>query len=68
MIYRVLGGEGSVTMTRMPFLVERAMITVLRACIHMLDREDMGVSKYSAPWWSMTMIIIIPANIEAVDP
>ncbi|CAN0199672.1 unnamed protein product, partial [Hapterophycus canaliculatus] len=38
---RVLGGEDSVTMTRMPYLVERAMVTVLRACIHMLDREDM---------------------------
>ena len=37
---RVLGGEGSMTMTRMPFLVERAIVTVLRACIHMLDRED----------------------------
>lgn len=41
---RVLGGEDSVTMTRMPYLVERAMVTVLRACIHMFDREDMGVS------------------------
>lgn len=30
-------------MTRMPFLVERAMVTVLRACIHMFDREDMAV-------------------------
>lgn len=42
---RVLGGEDSVTMTRMPYLVERAMVTVLRACIHMFDREDMGVRK-----------------------
>lgn len=42
---RVLGGEDSVTMTRMPYLVERAMVTVLRACIHMFDREDMGVSE-----------------------
>lgn len=40
---RVLGGEGSLTMIRLPFLVERAMVTVLRACIHMLDRKDMEV-------------------------
>ncbi len=51
----MLGGEDSVTMTRMPYLVERAMVTVLRACIHMFDREDMGVSVSVSVSVSMSM-------------
>ncbi|CAM9924459.1 unnamed protein product, partial [Ascophyllum nodosum] len=55
---RVLGGEGSVSMTRMPFLVERAMVTVLRACIHMLDREDMGALLLR----SLKLLLSLPPN------
>eukprot|EP00904_Undaria_pinnatifida_P009432 jgi/Undpi1/5619/HiC_scaffold_2.g00894.m1 len=56
---RVLGGEGSVTMTRMPFLVERAMVTVLRACIHMFDREDMAELLLQ----SLKLLLSLPANV-----
>ncbi|CAN0034927.1 unnamed protein product, partial [Ectocarpus fasciculatus] len=56
---RVLGGEDSVTMTRMPYLVERAMVTVLRACIHMFDREDMGALLLQ----SLKLLLSLPPDV-----
>lgn len=64
----MLGGEDSVTMTRMPYLVERAMVTVLRACIHMFDREDMGVRKLLCylPNLSYFLVAVISLRLGAL--
>ncbi|CAM9376279.1 unnamed protein product, partial [Discosporangium mesarthrocarpum] len=58
---RVLGGDGRVTMMRMPFLVERSMVTVLRTCIHMLDREDMGPLLLE----SLSLLLNLPLDVVA---